>query len=70
MAVLNNSEQHRAECEAREVMKWSEEKRKGYYLEVAKQRGVAAKDRLREEVNRQHGLKLISDVRSAKSRGQ
>lgn len=46
-------EKHRKECEAREVMRWSREKRAEYYADVKKRRGEAALKELIEEVNKQ-----------------
>jgi hypothetical protein len=46
-------EQHRKECEAREVMRWSREKRAEYYAEVKKHRGETALKDLIEEVKKQ-----------------
>lgn len=36
------SEQYRAQCEAKTVMRWPKEKRQAYYQKVAKTRGEAA----------------------------
>lgn len=36
------SEQYRAQCEARVVMRWPKGKRQAYYQKVAKTRGEAA----------------------------
>ena len=46
-------DQHRKECEAREVMRWSREKRTEYYSDVKKRRGDAALKELIEEVKKQ-----------------
>lgn len=46
-------EKHRKECEAREVMRWSREKRAEYYADVKKRRGETALKELIEEVNKQ-----------------
>lgn len=53
---MNNSEKHRKECEARQVLKWSKEKRKEYYTGVQRERGAKAKDELIAEVNRQYKI--------------
>lgn len=47
-----NSEAWRAQCEARWVMRLPKAEREDYYRLVAQHRGVAAKDALRETVNR------------------
>ena len=36
------SEQYRAQCEARIVMRWEKDRRQAYYQKVAKTRGEAA----------------------------
>jgi hypothetical protein len=36
------SEQYRAQCEARVVMRWEKDRRQAYYQKVAKTRGEAA----------------------------
>ena len=46
-------EKHRKECEAREVMRWSREKRAEYYADVKKRRGEAAAQQLIKEVKEQ-----------------
>ena len=47
------SEAWRAECEAREVMRWSREKRAEYYADVKKLRGEAAAQELIKNVREQ-----------------
>ena len=47
------TEQHRAECEARDVMRMPKERRDKYYSGVKKNRGEAAVLKLIEEVKRQ-----------------
>lgn len=47
------SEQHRAACEAREVMRWPGEKRREYYARVKQARGDAALAALIADVNRE-----------------
>ena len=47
------TERNRRECEAREVMLWSREKRTEYYADVKKRRGEAAAKDLVTEVKRQ-----------------
>ena len=46
-------EKHRQECEAREVMRWSREKRAEYYGDVMKRRGEAAAQELIKNVREQ-----------------
>lgn len=46
-------EKHRKECEAREVMLWSREKRAEYYADVKKRRGEAAAQQLIKNVREQ-----------------
>jgi hypothetical protein len=48
-------EQHRRECEAREVIKWDKERRQAHYIGVEKKRGRAAMLELWEEAKRQAG---------------
>ena len=52
----NNSEDHRRECEAREVMKWSHDRRIAHYTAILAKRGPAAMDELIAEVKRQYRL--------------
>lgn len=47
------TEQHRRECEARQVMKLSHDERRAYYLAVRVKRGEDAARELVTEVNRQ-----------------
>lgn len=47
------SEQYRAQCEARVVMRWPKEKRQAYYRQVAKTRGEAAARALIAAVRRE-----------------
>lgn len=62
VAVDAASEQHRAECEAREVMRWNREQRTAYYGMVAKARGQAAAAALRDEVMRQYRIDMESQA--------
>ena len=50
---MNNSEQFRRECEARQVMKWPKAKRQSYYIEIEKIRGRKQMLELWEETKRQ-----------------
>lgn len=56
MQVKKEIEQHRRECEARQVLAWPFEKRKPYLAMVGKERGDAAQMELQKEVIRQHRL--------------
>lgn len=47
------SEEHRAACEAREVMRWPAEKRREYYARVMACRGAEALADLVESVKRE-----------------
>lgn len=44
-------EKWRAECEARQVLKWPKERRAKYYAMVVEKRGTAAAQALRDAVN-------------------
>ena len=52
----NNTEQHRRECEARMVMRWTREHRQEYYKGVQSKRGQKATDELVAEVKKQYQL--------------
>ena len=52
---MNSTEQHRRECEAREVMRKGKNQRQEYYEAVKKARGQSAVDDLIAEVKRQYG---------------
>lgn len=47
------SEEYRAACEAREVMRWPGDERKAYYAMVSRKRGSAAVAALIADVNRE-----------------
>lgn len=69
---MNNSEEHRRACEAREVLKMSEDKRQEYYEGVKKHRGQRGVDYLAEEVTRQEAgqvLKMEYEERQAYYQG-
>lgn len=51
-----NTEQHRKECEARQVLQWPFEKRKPYLELVGKRRGEQARMELEKEIIRQYRL--------------
>lgn len=53
---MNNSEEYRRQCEARQVLKWGREKRQEYYRGVEAKRGPAAASELIAEVKRQYKL--------------
>lgn len=52
----NNSEEFRRECEARQVMKWTDDHRQEYYKGVQSKRGQKAAEELVAEVKRQRRL--------------
>ena len=54
---MNNSEDFRRQCEAREIMKWSPQRRTAHYAAINQIRGPKAKDELIAEVNRQYRLR-------------
>lgn len=69
---MNDSEEYRRACEAREVLKMSEEKRQQYYEGVKKHRGQKGVDYLAEAVTKQepgHVLNMEHDERQAYYRG-
>lgn len=47
------TEEHRAACEARTVMRWGKAQRSAYYRDVEKKRGRPALDRLIADVKRE-----------------
>lgn len=53
---MQDAEQYRISCEARQVLAWPFEKRKPYLALVGKRRGEAAQMELQREVIRQHRL--------------
>lgn len=53
---MNNTEQYRRECEARQVLKWPKEKRQAHYEAIRVIRGDKATEELIAEVKRQHRL--------------
>jgi hypothetical protein len=50
---VNDSEEFRRQCEAREIIKWDKERRQAHYIGVEKKRGRAAMLELWEEAKRQ-----------------
>jgi len=62
MKVKNTEEmeQHRKECEARQVLKWPFEKRKPYLELVGKRRGEQARMELEAEIIRQHRMAKVA----------
>jgi len=53
---MNNSEEFRRECEAREVMKWPREKRTAHYEAIKLIRGQTATTALIDEVKKQYRI--------------
>ena len=51
------SEQHRRECEARQVLKWPLTKRREYLAAIEKHRGKEGRKYLEEEMTRQWAIK-------------
>lgn len=54
---FSHSEQHRRECEARQVLKWPLLKRREYLAAIEKIRGKEARTYLEEEISRQWAAK-------------
>lgn len=59
---MNNSEQYRRECEARQVMKMPDDKRQEYYRGVLAHRKQKGVDYLIAEVKRQRKLMKKKEV--------
>ncbi|SOD42397.1 DUF7696 family protein [Nitrosovibrio sp. Nv4] len=59
---MNDSEQHRRECEARYVMKMDDTRRQTYYEGVLKHRGKAKANELIDDVNAMR--KIMKEVES------
>jgi|GEM_PF-2547241 len=53
---MNNTEEFRRECEAREVMKWPREKRTAHYEAIKLIRGQEATTALIDEVKKQYRI--------------
>ena len=60
--IDNNSEQHRRECEARHVLKQSDDQRQEYYKGVQSKRGQKGIDDLLNEVKKQMRLENSKDL--------
>lgn len=54
---MNNSEEFRRACEAREVMKWPREKRTAHYEAIKLIRGQEATTALIDEVKKQYRIR-------------
>ena len=63
MTIDTSSEQHRIECEAREVARWPLPRRIWYYALVEQHRGKPAVDSLVAEVMRKGGETAGSQLR-------
>ncbi|MFY3577146.1 DUF7696 family protein [Achromobacter xylosoxidans] len=56
MKEYSSSEEHRRECEARQILAWPFEKRRPYLELVGKRRGAEAREELEMEVKKQYRL--------------
>ncbi|MFY1837533.1 DUF7696 family protein [Achromobacter xylosoxidans] len=56
MKGYSDTEEHRRQCEARQILAWPFEKRRPYLDLVGKRRGAAAREELEMEVRRQYRL--------------